>query len=232
MTRVVVGGGTGRLGSLICAGVAAADDLVLAGRVARSLAGAEDGWASIGEALAAAQADVLIDVSAPAIGEAHALAGVEAGLPVVLGTTGVEADGMARIDAAAREAGVPVLYVPNFAITAVLMMRLAAEAAKLLPDCAIVEEHHPAKKDHPSGTARRTADMVEEVAGTRPPISSIRLEGVVANQSVLFGAEAQTLEIRHVTTGRSAFVPGALLAIRGVGALGPGLHAGLEHVLD
>jgi 4-hydroxy-tetrahydrodipicolinate reductase len=101
-----------------------------------------------------------------------------------------------------------------------------------VPDCAIVEEHHTGKRDHPSGTARRTADLLEDVTGTRPPISSIRLDGLVANQSVIFGAEAQTLEIRHVTTGRAAFVPGALLAIRRVGGLAPGLHAGLEHVLD
>lgn len=232
MTRVLVGGGTGRLGSLVSDAIIAAEDLVLAGRVARSLDGAGDGWSSIGEALGAARADVLLDVSAPDVGEAHALAGVGAGIPVVLGTTGVDGAGMERIDAAARAAGVPVLYVPNFAITAVLMMRLAAEAARVVPGCAIVEEHHTQKRDHPSGTARRTADMIEQVTGERPPISSIRLDGLVANQSVIFGAEAQTLEIRHVTTGRGAFVPGALIAVRRVGALGAGLHAGLEHVLD
>jgi 4-hydroxy-tetrahydrodipicolinate reductase len=166
------------------------------------------------------------------VGEAHALAGVAAGMPVVLGTTGVDVDGQGRIDAAARSAGVPVLFVPNFAITAVVMMRLAVEAARVVPDCAIVEEHHTDKKDRPSGTATRTADLIEEVTGTRPPISSLRLDGVVANQSVIFGAPAQTLEIRHVTTSREAFVPGVLLSIRRIGALVPGLHVGLDAVLD
>jgi 4-hydroxy-tetrahydrodipicolinate reductase len=128
-------------------------------------------------------------------------------------------------------AGVPVLYVPNFAITAVLMMRFAAEAAKVLDQCSIVEEHNPAKVDRPSGTALRTADLVEAASGKRPEISSIRIDGVVANQSVIFGAGAQTLELRNVTLSREAFVPGALLALRRVSTLAPGLHIGLEHVL-
>jgi 4-hydroxy-tetrahydrodipicolinate reductase len=129
-------------------------------------------------------------------------------------------------------AGVPVLYVPNFAITAVLMMRFAAEAAKVLDQCAIVEEHNPAKVDRPSGTALRTADLVEAASGKRPEISSLRIDGVVANQSVIFGAGAQTLELRNVTLSREAFVPGALLALRRVSTLAPGLHVGLEQILD
>ena len=151
---------------------------------------------------------------------------------MVLGTTGMTPEGAAEIDAAAVAAGVPVLFVPNFSITAVLMMRFAAQAARYLPDCAIVEEHHVAKLDSPSGTALRTADLVEEACGRRPEIASVRLEGLVANQSVLFGSTAQTLEIRNVTTSREAFVPGALLAIRGVRTLAPGLHVGLELLLD
>jgi 4-hydroxy-tetrahydrodipicolinate reductase len=231
MTRVLVSGATGKLGAPICAAVAAADDLTLAGRVARSLGGG-DGFASVAEAVAAAQADVLIDVTAPAVAEAHTLAALDAGVPVVLGTTGLDAEASVRVDAVARAAGHPVLYAPNFAITAVLMMRFAAEAARVLGDCAIVEEHNPAKVDRPSGTALRTAELVEQASGRRPEISSIRIDGVVANQSVLFGATAQTLEIRNVTTSREAFVPGVLLAVRRLGTLAPGLHVGLEHVLD
>ncbi|MGI9186609.1 MAG: 4-hydroxy-tetrahydrodipicolinate reductase [Gaiellales bacterium] len=231
MTRVLVSGATGKLGAPICAAIAAADDLTLAGRVARSLTSGE-GFPSVAAAVAAAQADVLVDVTAPAVAEAHALAALGAGIPVVLGTTGLDAEGAARVDVAARSAALPVLYAPNFAITAVLMMRFAAEAARLLDQCAIVEEHNPAKIDRPSGTALRTADLVEEASGRRPEISSIRIDGVVANQSVTFGATAQTLEIRNVTTSREAFVPGVLLAIRRLHTLAPGLHVGLEHVLD
>ena len=231
MTRVLVSGATGRLGAPVCAAIAAADDLTLAGRVARSLEGG-DGFGTLADALAATAADVLVDVTSPDAGEAHALAGLGAGVPVVLGTTGIDAAGQARIDAAARDADRPVLYAPNFAITAVLMMRFAAEAARIVPDCAIVEEHHTQKADRPSGTAKRTAELIEGVTGVAPEISSIRLDGLVANQSVIFGAPGQTLEIRHVTTSREAFVPGVLLAVRRIGTLAPGLHVGLEHVLD
>ncbi len=231
MTRVVVSGATGRLGAPICAAIAAADDLVLAGRVARSLTG-DGAFPTLAEAIAATEADVVLDVTRPDAAEPHCLAAIAAGVPMVLGTTGMEADGVARVDAAAREAGLPVLFCPNFAITAVLMMRFAAEAARILPDAAIVEEHHVNKVDAPSGTAKRTADLVEEACGVRPPISSLRLPGVVANQSVVFGAPAQTLEIRNVTTGVEAFVPGALLAARRVAGLAPGFHVGLELVLD
>ena len=231
MTRVLVSGATGRLGAPVCAAIAAADDLTLAGRVARSLAGGE-GFASVAEAVGAAQADILVDVTAPAVAEAHTLAALAAGIPVVLGTTGLDPDGSSRVDAAARSAGLPVLYAPNFAITAVLMMRFAAEAARVLDQCAIVEEHNPAKVDRPSGTALRTADLVEQASGVRPEISSLRIDGVVANQSVIFGAAAQTLELRNVTTSREAFVPGVLLAVRRIATLAPGLHVGLEHVLD
>lgn len=231
MTRVLVSGATGRLGAPVCAAIAAADDLTLAGRVARSLEGG-DGFGTLADALAATAADVLVDVTSPDAGEAHALAGLGAGVPVVLGTTGIDAAGQARIDAAARDADRSVLYAPNFAITAVLMMRFAAEAARIVPDCAIVEEHHTQKADRPSGTAKRTAELIEGVTGVAPEISSIRLDGLVANQSVIFGAPGQTLEIRHVTTSREAFVPGVLLAVRRIGTLAPGLHVGLEHVLD
>ncbi len=233
MTRVLVGGGTGRLGARIAEAVRTADDMVLAGVVARS---ADDPGAGafpdIGAAIAATAPTVLIDVTAPAAAGPHCLAAVAAGLPVVLGTTGMTAEGQARVGEAALAAGVPVLFVPNFSISAVLMMRFAAEAARLMPDCAIVEEHHPAKVDRPSGTAARTAELVEEACGRRPEIASVRLEGVVANQSVLFGAEDQTLELRSVTTSRQAFVPGALLALRRVGALAPGWHVGLDAVMD
>ncbi len=231
MTRVLVAGATGKLGTPICDAIVAAEDLTLAGRIARSLAG-DSGWPSLDVALDATQPDVLVDVTSPECAEPHTLAALAAGVPVVLGTTGMGGEGAARVDAAARAAGLPVLFAPNFAITAVLMMRFAAEAARVLPDCAIVEEHHVAKKDAPSGTARRTADLVEAACGRRPEIAHVRLEGLVANQSVLFGSQAQTLEIRHVTTGREAFVPGVLLAVRRLGTLPAGLTVGLEHVMD
>jgi 4-hydroxy-tetrahydrodipicolinate reductase len=127
---------------------------------------------------------------------------------------------------------VQVFYAPNFAITAVLMMRLAAEVARHVPDCEIVEEHAATKLDRPSGTALHTASLIAEATGGEPPpIHSLRLPGLVANQSVIFGATAQTLEIRHATTGREAFVPGVLLAVRRIRELPAGFTAGLERLL-
>ena len=100
-----------------------------------------------------------------------------------------------------------------------------------MPDCEIVEEHAATKVDRPSGTALHTARLIAGVTGTEPPIHSLRLPGLVANQSVVFGAQAQTLEIRHATTGREAFVPGVLLAVRRVRELPPGLTVGLDVLL-
>ncbi|MFM9123761.1 MAG: hypothetical protein ACKOSO_00955, partial [Actinomycetota bacterium] len=124
MTRVLVSGATGRLGAPICAALAAADDLVLAGRVARSLGGG-DGFPDLAAAIADTRAEVVIDVTRPAAAAAHCQTASAAGVPLVLGTPGMAAEGAARVDAAARAAGVPVLFCPHFAITAVLMMRFA-----------------------------------------------------------------------------------------------------------
>ncbi len=233
MIRVLVAGASGRLGAPVCAGIAAADDLTLAGRVAPSLAGGPDTFADLEPALAAARPDVLVDVTRPELVERHVALAVDAGVPVVLGTTGFTDEVRADLDTRARERGVQVFYAPNFAITAVLMMRLAAEVARHVPDCEIVEEHTETKVDAPSGTSLHTARLIAEATGGEPPpIHSLRLPGLVANQSVVFGATAQTLEIRHVTTGREAFVPGVLLAVRRIRELEPGFTAGLERLLS
>jgi 4-hydroxy-tetrahydrodipicolinate reductase len=231
--RVAVAGASGRLGGPISTAVAAADDLELVARIAPSLVGtAADAFGALDNALAAERIDVLVDVTRPDRVEPHVRLAVEAGVPVVLGTTGWGEEAAGRIDAAARARGVPVFYAPNFAITAVLMMRLAVEAARHVPDCEIVEEHASTKVDRPSGTALHTARLIAEAtSGEPPPIHSLRLPGLVANQSVIFGAQAQTLEIRHVTTSREAFVPGVLLAVRRVRDLPPGLTIGLDRLL-
>ncbi len=125
-----------------------------------------------------------------------------------------------------------VLVAPNFAIGAVLMMRFAAEAARHMAKAEIIELHHDRKLDAPSGTAARTAQLMAESSGDAPPtIHSVRLPGIVANQEVILGDEAQTLTIRHDTTGRESFMPGVLLAIRGVRTLQSTPVVGLEHLL-
>ena len=168
VTRVAVAGASGRLGGPICTAVAAADDLALAARIAPSLAGAgADAYGDVAAALAAADVDVLVDVTRPECVEPHVRLAIDAGVPVVLCTTGYGDDVAASLDAAARAAGVQVFYAPNFAVTAVLMMRLAVEAARHVPDCEIVEEHAATKLDRPSGTALHTARLIAEAHGAR-----------------------------------------------------------------
>ena len=121
---------------------------------------------------------------------------------------------------------------PNFAIGAVLMMEMARQVAPHMPECEIVELHHERKLDAPSGTAKRTAALIEEAGGrVHQPIHSVRLPGLVAHQEVIFGGQGQTLSIRHDSTDRRSFMPGVLLAVRRVGELPQPLTVGLEHLL-
>ena len=176
------------------------------------------------ELVALAAAEAMVDFTAPDAVAANVEAAIAAGVPSVVGTTGWEA---AAVDRPARAAGVAVLYAPNFAVGAVLMMRFATEAAKLLPRAEIVELHHESKRDAPSGTAKATAALM----GGEVPIHSVRLPGLVAHQEVILGGPGQTLTIRHDTTSREAFVPGVLLALERLTALPPGLTVGLDSLL-
>ena len=172
----------------------------------------------------AAGADAAVDFTRPDAVEDNVRACLEAGVPCVVGTTGFDQERVAEL---AREHELPVFYAPNFALGAVLMMRFAAEAGKVMPDAAIVELHHETKLDAPSGTAKATAALLPD--GT--PIHSVRLPGLVAHQEVIFGGPGQTLTIRHDTTSREAFVPGVLLALEQLPSLPPGLTVGLDALL-
>jgi 4-hydroxy-tetrahydrodipicolinate reductase len=168
--------------------------------------------------------DAAVDFTTPdAVGKNVALC-LEAGVPVVIGTTGFD---LYATDLAARNAGVPCFHAPNFAQGAMLMMRFAEEAARVFPRAEIVELHSESKRDAPSGTSKATAARM----GTDPPIHSIRLPGLVAHQEVVFGGPGETLTIRHDTTSREAFVPGVLLALRKVRELPHGLTVGLDALL-
>jgi 4-hydroxy-tetrahydrodipicolinate reductase len=169
-------------------------------------------------------AEAAVDFTRPDAVEENVRVCLEAGIPCVIGTTGFDQE---RVAALARAHELPVFYAPNFAIGAVLMLRFAAEAAKLMPRAEIVELHHETKRDAPSGTATATAAVLPE--GT--PIHSVRLPGLVAHQEVIFGGPGQTLTIRHDTTSREAFVPGVLLALEQLRSLPPGLTVGLESLL-
>jgi 4-hydroxy-tetrahydrodipicolinate reductase len=168
--------------------------------------------------------DAAIDFTRPDAVVANVEASLAARVPVVIGTTGFDLD---VVDAAARAAGVPCFYAPNFALGAVLMMRFAEEAAKTFPRAAIIELHTDTKRDVPSGTAKATAVRM----GTDPEIHSVRLPGLVAHQEVVFGGTGETLTIRHDTTSREAFVPGVLRALERVRDLPAGLTVGLDALL-
>ena len=171
-----------------------------------------------------ADAEAMVDFTAPAVAEANVRRALAARLPCVVGTTGWDVQ---AVDTAAREAGVPVFVAPNFAIGAVLMMRFAAEASRYLDAAEIIELHHETKLDAPSGTAIATArGMDGEVR-----IHSVRLPGFVAHQEVILGGAGQTLTIRHDTISREAFVPGVLLALAKLGELPAGVTVGLESLL-
>jgi 4-hydroxy-tetrahydrodipicolinate reductase len=169
-------------------------------------------------------ADAAVDFTALEAVVGNVLGALDAGVPAVIGTSGAD---LGSVDERARELGLPVFFAPNFAIGAVLMMRLAAEAAAYLPRAEIVELHNEAKKDAPSGTARATA---ERLAGD-VPIHSVRLPGLVAHQEVLLGGDGQLLTIRHDAFSREAYVPGVLLALERLHSLSAGLTTGLETLL-
>jgi 4-hydroxy-tetrahydrodipicolinate reductase len=216
MIRVAVAGAAGRMGRMVCDAVSATDDLSLTGRADPVLD------TSVADVLG--DADVLVDFTRPDTALDNARAALEAGVHVVIGTSGFDLDGL-RLSA--RESSANAFFAPNFALGAVLMMRFAAEASRVMARAEIIELHHEGKLDAPSGTAKRTAEMMEGDV----PIHSVRLPGIVADQEVILGDVAQTLTIRHVTTDRTSFMPGVLLAIRRVADLPESPVVGLEHLL-
>jgi 4-hydroxy-tetrahydrodipicolinate reductase len=224
MTRVVVSGAAGRMGETVCAAVDAAGDMELAGRADPALGN------SLEQLLG--DADVVVDFTTPEAAAGNVLACVAAGVHAVVGTTGFELDRLRDAVQRARSGDAKVLVAPNFAIGAVLMMKLAAEAARQLPECEIIELHRAGKLDAPSGTAQRTAKLIREAGGNvHEPIHSVRLPGLVAHQEVILGGEGETLTIRHDSFDRRSFMPGVLLAVRRVGALPDPFTVGLEQLL-
>ena len=171
------------------------------------------------------EAEAMVDFTAPEAVEENVRAALEAGVPCVVGTSGWDPGPSGEL---AAERGLALFVAPNFALGAVLMMRLAAEAARYLPRTEIVELHGEAKKDAPSGTAKATAGLLPGDV----PIHSVRLPGLVAHQEVLLGGEGQLLTIRHDAFSREAYVPGVLLALDRLRSLPAGLTLGLDELLD
>jgi 4-hydroxy-tetrahydrodipicolinate reductase len=172
--------------------------------------------------------DAAIHFTRPDVAHSGIRSALEQGVPNIVGTSGLGQEELDDLDELAREKAVPLFVAPNFAIGAVLMIRLAAEAAKHLPRAEIVELHHETKLDAPSGTAKATA----EAMGGDVPIHSVRLPGIVAHQEVLLSEPGELLTIRHDAFSREAYVPGVLLALERLGTLPPGLTLGLESLLE
>jgi 4-hydroxy-tetrahydrodipicolinate reductase len=243
--RVGVLGARGRMGTEVCKAVQATDDLELV-----SMVDAGDWLFSLSDAAA----QVAVDFTSPDVVMDNIRWCLDQGIHMVVGTSGFDTG---KVDTVrgwlAEKPGVGVVIAPNFAIGAVLMMQFAQQAAKYYESVEIVELHHPAKVDAPSGTARRTAELVAEArrnAGRGPnpdattsaldgargaavdgiPVHAVRLQGMVAHQEVLFGTTGEMLTLRHDSLDRASFMPGVLLAVRQV-ASRPGLTLGLEHLL-
>ncbi len=257
MISVGVLGARGRMGGTVVQAVDGTDDLTVAAQVDEG--DPRDPLLSC---------DVVVDFTRPDVVLDNLRWCITHGLSVVVGTSGFGDERLAQVRdwlAAASEArpdaspddrpGVRVLIVPNFSVGAVLMMRFAQQAARFFESTEVIELHHAAKADAPSGTALRTAAMIADVrkdAGLGVPpdattselpgargtvvdgihVHSVRVAGLVAHQEVLLGGHGETLTIRHDSLDRASFMPGVLLAARRVGTLPPGLTVGLDALLD
>ncbi|MFC4001158.1 4-hydroxy-tetrahydrodipicolinate reductase [Prauserella oleivorans] len=244
--RVAVLGPRGRMGAQTVRAVEGAPDMDLVATV-----GSGDDLAAVVDA----KADVVVDFTRPDVVMDNLRFAVDNGLHAVVGTTGFTEERLAEVRGwLAGKPGIGVLIAPNFALGAVLAMRFAQQAAKFYASAEVIELHHNRKADAPSGTAAHTAGLISQAraaAGLAPGsdattseldgargatvgdvrVHSVRLPGLVAHEEILFGAEGETLTIRHDSMDRVSFMPGVLLGIRQVPNR-PGLTVGLEHVLD
>ena len=175
-----------------------------------------------------------LDLTVAGSGARHAATFLEAGVPVVIGTSGVTLEEEAGLHEMALASRVAALVVPNFSLGVLLQQRMAELAAPHMPGVEIIEEHHPGKRDAPSGTAIDTRHRITRASGAGErdvPIHSVRLEGLHSNQDVVFGGPGETLRISHRTHGLEAFGPGLIASLRYVFEAKPGPRRGLDHVL-
>ena len=201
------------MGETVCRAIEEADGLELTGRADPALETTVEGVLGA--------ADVLVVFTTPDAVVPAVRAAVEAGVHTVVGSSGWD---LSAVDGLS---GANVFFAPNFAVGAVLMMRFAAEASRHMAKAEIIELHHDRKLDAPSGTAKRTAELMDGDV----PIHSVRLPGLVAHQEVIFGGVGETLTIRHDSLDRESFMPGVVLACRRVASLETSPVVGLEHLL-
>lgn len=244
MTSIRVGvlGAKGRMGATVCQAITAAPDFELVAEL--------DFTDDLAE-LVSNKVQVVVDFTTPDAVMANLEFLAKNNIHAVVGTTGFDTARLEKVTQLFKESKANIIIAPNFGLAAVLMMQFAQLAAPYFESAEIVELHHPRKADAPSGTAKRTAELIAQartglspmpdastdvVAGARGanisgiPVHSIRLQGLVAHQEVLFGGPGESLSIRHDSYDRESFMPGVLLAIRKVGSI-PGLTFGLEGLL-
>ncbi|MEW9669792.1 4-hydroxy-tetrahydrodipicolinate reductase [Ammoniphilus sp. 3BR4] len=257
--RVAVAGSKGRMGQEAVKMVMSDPELELVAEVGSPRSRGEGAsvhgvpfLTSLEEAFLNYRPDVLVDLTTPQAVKNNMELAIQHGVRPVVGTTGLSADEIQELDDLSREKGVGAIIAPNFAIGAILMMKFAREAARYMPHVEIIELHHDKKLDAPSGTAVKTAELIQQtrqefkqghpdeeeiIDGARGGyyngfrIHSVRLPGLVAHQEVLFGHVGQTLSIRHDSMNRESFMPGINLAIKKVIDLNT-LVYGLENVMD
>ena len=241
--RVLVNGAKGRMGQEVVKAVTVASDLELVDQT--------DLGDDLIARIKASQAQAVVDFTTAAVAFENTRKILEAGVHPVVGTSGLLAEQVAKLQQLAQDKGIGGLIAPNFAIGAVLLMKYAQDAAKYLPDVEVIELHHNRKADAPSGTAVKTAQLIAEARQEIPKalveekelfegargsevhglrVHSLRLPGLVAHQEVIFGGTGETLTIRHDSIHRESFMPGVCLACRKVIGTQQ-LFYGLEHLL-
>ena len=265
LINIGVVGAAGRMGAEVCKTIAAAPDMELVfavdrrhtGISIREITSADTPDIKITGQLAdaiesAGKIDAIVDFTHPDHACKHGLTALERSVAPIIGTSGLSKGDLNSLSSKAEEKGVPAFHIPNFAVGAVLMMKFAQEAARFLPECEIIELHHEKKVDAPSGTAIRTAELIESARRRKPevpktevvklegarggmlaetPIHSVRLPGLLAHQEVIFGGPGEVLTIKHDSMDRGSFMAGVLLALRNFQGH-KGLVVGLENLLE
>jgi len=256
MIKVIVAGAAGKMGRTVCQAVAAEPDLELAGGFDVLVSAletvselkAKPKAASLSELLKEVKADVLVDFTRADAVLNNVKVATEAGLHAVIGTTGLSGVEIDQLIELTKKTKRNILLAPNFAIGAVLMMKLAAKIAPFFERAEIIELHHDQKADAPSGTAIMTAELIADQLKTKPlkeaekfagargakvrevPVHSVRLPGLVAHQEVIFGLKGQVLTIRHDSLDRTSFMPGVIKAVREISNY-RGFTYGLDKIL-
>ncbi|MCX7125529.1 MAG: 4-hydroxy-tetrahydrodipicolinate reductase [Gammaproteobacteria bacterium] len=218
MIKIIINGAFGKMGRTTVAAIANEKDLALVATLGRD----DD----LSQAIKKFQADVVIDWTVPTTAFENTKKIIDAGARPVIGTTGFTLEQIKLLSQECESKKIGCIIAPNFSIGAILMMKYAKDAAKYFPNVEIVEYHHPTKLDAPSGTAKKTAELIAKTI----PIHSVRLPGIFAEQDVVFAGLGERLIIRHAATDRNAMMPGLFLCCRKVMALN-GLTYGMETLI-